>query len=78
MEYNEESRKLLSVCQRYKFRKQFTTFHVFDENLERCYQSVKDINFESNSQQFLLKLEEHLGCYQSVKDINFESNSQQP
>ena len=42
-----------------------------------CYQSVKDKNFESNSQ---LGTQPELSsdcCYQSVKDKNFESNSQQ-
>ena len=41
---------LLSVCQRYKFRKQFTTRTSELIKQNSCYQSVKDINFESNSQ----------------------------
>ena len=43
----------------------------------RCYQSVKDKNFESNSQQDPVHSAGGQGCYQSVKDKNFESNSQQ-
>ena len=41
-----------------------------------CFQSVKDIKFESNSQRDYFALEFHLRCFQSVKDIKFESNSQ--
>ena len=41
-----------------------------------CYQSVKDKNFESNSQQVISKFIRESCCYQSVKDKNFESNSQ--
>ena len=41
-----------------------------------CYQSVKDKNFESNSQPFVGSLKKTKSCYQSVKDKNFESNSQ--
>ena len=41
-----------------------------------CYQSVKDKNFESNSQLREAGLNPDLRCYQSVKDKNFESNSQ--
>ena len=41
-----------------------------------CYQSVKDKNFESNSQHASLEFFTEGGCYQSVKDKNFESNSQ--
>ena len=41
-----------------------------------CYQSVKDKNFESNSQLGLCCCVKCLCCYQSVKDKNFESNSQ--
>ena len=41
-----------------------------------CYQSVKDKNFESNSQLFSKTIFVALSCYQSVKDKNFESNSQ--
>ena len=41
-----------------------------------CYQSVKDKNFESNSQPAVWLKLSTLGCYQSVKDKNFESNSQ--
>ena len=42
----------------------------------RCYQSVKDKNFESNSQPFRYISQDCRSCYQSVKDKNFESNSQ--
>ena len=42
-----------------------------------CYQSVKDKNFESNSQRNGARFDSAHGCYQSVKDKNFESNSQQ-
>ena len=42
-----------------------------------CYQSVKDKNFESNSQPQFISNSRVLCCYQSVKDKNFESNSQQ-
>ena len=41
-----------------------------------CYQSVKDKNFESNSQLTMCLNTAARGCYQSVKDKNFESNSQ--
>ena len=41
-----------------------------------CYQSVKDKNFESNSQLVMLLTTGLPRCYQSVKDKNFESNSQ--
>ena len=43
----------------------------------RCFQSVKDIKFESNSQLKDYFAEIVRGCFQSVKDIKFESNSQQ-
>ena len=41
-----------------------------------CYQSVKDKNFESNSQPIDVPKTIVECCYQSVKDKNFESNSQ--
>ena len=41
-----------------------------------CYQSVKDKNFESNSQLSIFAAYFSASCYQSVKDKNFESNSQ--
>ena len=41
-----------------------------------CYQSIKDKNFESNSQRFNIYFVRVTGCYQSIKDKNFESNSQ--
>ena len=41
-----------------------------------CYQSIKDKNFESNSQQQPFDVIEYERCYQSIKDKNFESNSQ--
>ena len=41
-----------------------------------CHQSVKDKNFESNSQLGASFFPLRLGCHQSVKDKNFESNSQ--
>ena len=41
-----------------------------------CYQSVKDKNFESNSQPTAGVNATSVSCYQSVKDKNFESNSQ--
>ena len=43
-----------------------------------CHQSVKDKNFESNSQQQAIAMGGGSGCHQSVKDKNFESNSQHP
>ena len=42
----------------------------------RCYQFVKDKNFESNSQHVILCAASNCRCYQFVKDKNFESNSQ--
>ena len=42
----------------------------------RCYQSVKDRKFESNSQHKPLEVFLLHSCYQSVKDRKFESNSQ--
>ena len=42
----------------------------------RCFQSVKDIKFESNSQHDGTVLTALGRCFQSVKDIKFESNSQ--
>ena len=41
-----------------------------------CFQSVKDIKFESNSQLKDTYNGNRYGCFQSVKDIKFESNSQ--
>ena len=41
-----------------------------------CHQSVKDKNFESNSQHKRYQKNVDKGCHQSVKDKNFESNSQ--
>ena len=41
-----------------------------------CFQSVKDIKFESNSQPTPTDNPFIEGCFQSVKDIKFESNSQ--
>ena len=43
---------------------------------ESCFQSVKDIKFESNSQQVVNDARRYRGCFLSVKDIKFESNSQ--
>ena len=48
---------------------------MYDANV-CCYQSVKDKNFESNSQLGEGSLVDSFSCYQSVKDKNFESNSQ--
>ena len=42
-----------------------------------CFQSVKDIKFESNSQRTFIEVPGITSCFQSVKDIKFESNSQQ-
>ena len=42
----------------------------------RCYQSVKDKKFESNSQHIARSYGRVKSCYQSVKDKKFESNSQ--
>ena len=42
----------------------------------RCFQSVKDIKFESNSQLQTSYTYFKKRCFQSVKDIKFESNSQ--
>ena len=68
--------KLFSVCQIYKVWKQFTTEKVQDFNRLRCFQYVKFIKFESNSQLwFAAFLSEHC-CFQYVKFIKFESNSQ--
>ena len=44
--------------------------------IDGCHQSVKDKNFESNSQPTAGIPVLHLCCHQSVKDKNFESNSQ--
>ena len=44
--------------------------------LNSCYQSIKDKNFESNSQQYVSAPDLEMSCYQSIKDKNFESNSQ--
>ena len=44
--------------------------------LPGCYQSIKDKNFESNSQLNSPDVKPSLSCYQSIKDKNFESNSQ--
>ena len=44
--------------------------------LKAVFQSVKDIKFESNSQQVVNDARRYRGCFQSVKDIKFESNSQ--
>ena len=41
-----------------------------------CFQSVKDIKFESNSQLISISVGITIGCFRSVKDIKFESNSQ--
>ena len=41
-----------------------------------CFQSVKDIKFESNSQLSIMMVMQVYRCFQSVKDIKFESNSQ--
>ena len=67
---------LFSVCQIYKVWKQFTTqIRLADAHI-RCFQYVKFIKFESNSQRH------HSGnlriacCFQYVKFIKFESNSQ--
>ena len=46
--------------------------------ITRCYQFVKDKNFESNSQLLWQNLNFTMSCYQFVKDKNFESNSQLP
>ena len=42
-----------------------------------CFQSVKVIKFESNSQQNIKNDNISVDCFQSVKVIKFESNSQQ-
>ncbi len=44
--------------------------------LTNCYQWFKDKKFESNSQLFLLDIDDSLHCYQWFKDKKFESNSQ--
>ena len=41
---------MFSVCQIYKVWKQFTTSFVLKRNTLRCFQYVKFIKFESNSQ----------------------------
>ena len=67
---------LLSVIQRYWNWKQFTT-HVWAlYSISCCYQSFKDTEIESNSQQGLPKQLLQSGCYQSFKDTEIESNSQ--
>ena len=43
---------------------------------DSCFQSVKVIKFESNSQLTPITSERMPGCFQSVKVIKFESNSQ--
>ena len=42
----------------------------------RCFRSVKDIKFESNSQHERMRGKRGSNCFRSVKDIKFESNSQ--
>ena len=44
--------------------------------ISSCFQSVKDIKFESNSQPAIFDNILKQSCFQSVKDIKFESNSQ--
>ena len=67
---------LFPVCQRYKVWKQFTTVCWGHSMNLCCFQSVKDIKFESNSQPCLIRSSQEDSCFQSVKDIKFESNSQ--
>ena len=43
---------------------------------ESCFQYVKFIKFESNSQLIFVFFKVSLGCFQYVKFIKFESNSQ--
>ena len=42
-----------------------------------CFQYVKFIKFESNSQLDFIDIYFPVGCFQYVKFIKFESNSQQ-
>ena len=44
---------------------------------DSCFQSVKVIKFESNSQLASMTVAMQESCFQSVKVIKFESNSQQ-
>ena len=44
---------------------------------EGCFQNVKVIKFESNSQLASLNKQVSISCFQNVKVIKFESNSQQ-
>ena len=45
-------------------------------NKSGCFQCVKVIKFESNSQLTLTYDNSHISCFQCVKVIKFESNSQ--
>ncbi len=66
---------VVSEYQRYKFWKQITTVSQRGFFLIKLYQNIKDINFESKSQQLQpVALVNRL--YQNIKDINFESKSQ--
>ena len=74
--YRAHSRWLFSVCQIYKVWKQFTTIKSFKFFHLCCFQYVKFIKFESNSQHIPLIYHEKNSCFQYVKFIKFESNSQ--
>ena len=67
---------MFSVCQIYKVWKQFTTTTVRQNVLDSCFQYVKFIKFESNSQLILSIRLFQISCFQYVKFIKFESNSQ--
>ena len=42
---------------------------------ECCYQSIKDKNFESNSQLVVYNNKCMSSCYQSIKDKNFKETA---
>ena len=42
---------------------------------QSCYQSIKDKNFESNSQLNLDEWSQVWSCYQSIKDKNFKETA---
>ena len=67
---------LFSVCQIYKVWKQFTTRTCLRIWRLSCFQYVKFIKFESNSQPPLEERKILNCCFQYVKFIKFESNSQ--
>ena len=65
------------LFQRYKKRKQFTTYGLYLEGLNGCKCYFKDTKNVSNSQPFMSLTARTAGCKCYFKDTKNVSNSQQ-